>query len=380
MYVYLSVYLLQIVFFFISHKMENKKQRNVFVIITLFLLWIISGTRYNIGGWDYGTYQGGYNRTPDLLHLNIPRMYAQYDSYLGTDVLFTVFNSFLKTCGLSFYGATLVYAAFFYISFYKCFSKYTEEMNFTMFIMFYKLFLDVTFVYMRQSIAIGMFFIGLELLRKNKIIPYCILSLAAYMVHTSAIAFFLFLAIYKLKVTKRRLLISTVAMTPVYITAVLKMQWISEDNIILQYFATGQNTEKIDRMISGSALYQVSFLHLAEYLLLMILLIKFWDKITKEYDDIKDLMIKCFWTILPLYTVFSNYDALIRFKYYFIMSYAFIIMYVMDSLKKYKKIVTVLTIIICLAGMAKYALQFSYGDLIDYRSWLFRKGVSIFLR
>ena len=107
----------------------------------------------------------------------------------------------------------------------------------------------------------------------------------------------------------------------------------------------------------------------------MIIILKNFNKLV----NVNDNSIKLFLVLLPLFTLFRNYEILTRFKDFFTFTYAIILNNVSNLDGRSKKIlIYFFTILISSYGFYRFILLFDNGALIPYESYLF-KDISIFL-
>ena len=95
----------------------------------------------------------------------------------------------------------------------------------------------------------------------------------------------------------------------------------------------------------------------------------------------KEFILKIFVCLLPLFTLFRMSEIMTREKDYFILSYAILLGYVIDSLnsKELRKSMIFFVFSLCVYGYFRLLFGFN-GDMLyrEYRLWPFVDGCSFF--
>jgi hypothetical protein len=376
---YIMIFIWCVFAFVINNTLKYQKEKRIFEIITLFLLCVISGTRYYLGGTDYSIYESVYNSLPEL---NVfLRDYHIVDSIyrtLGFERGYLFLNSLIKTLGFNFYGFTLIHSVIFYTLFYLGLKRYTDNFNFIIIVFLYKLFFYNTFISMRQSLTVVIFFYALKYLEEKKSIKYFLCCLIGLSFHNGAIMMFFVYCINKLKLTKRSLVILNIIFIPTIIVGVLNFPVMKMFEFIINFYSNSTSIMKAESLINGELLSSIGLFHTFEYLLIMVLVIINFNKII-NISRHSEFIIKLFLILLPILTLFRGYEILTRAKDYFTLTYGIILGYLcLINNGRYQNIIQYGTIIVCAYGFFRFILLFDNGAMIPYESYLF-KNVSIFL-
>lgn len=182
MLVYITLYILIIILFFSTNKGKN----NSFIFLIAVLCICTAGLRDMIGGFDVYIYSELYEQD-NLIHTAMlfePGfvLYYQVLKLINTDRHFMLFISSLLMLGL--YGYFL--------------KKMSIAVEISLFIFFCKFYL-MSFVYIRQGLAMILVIAALYYYLKNKKLFYISLAILAVFFHKSAIIFLPFLVFGKLK-------------------------------------------------------------------------------------------------------------------------------------------------------------------------------------
>lgn len=370
---YTSILCISGIFMIISGITNIGAIKNVFAILVIILLALLSGTRYHLGGYDYSNYEYMFQLAPTLNNLNLIS-YVQENGLIGSDVGWTLINSITKSMGFNFYGLTVFVAIFFWFTLYFVLKKYMTNINIFFVIAMYKYLLDVSFIYMRQSVAVAIFILSLRYILKKKIIPYMLLVVFAATVHFSAVILIPIYWINRIKITKKRLFWYTVLFSSSFILVLLHVDIISMFGF-LSNIVSGSGAQKISEASNGTLYGEVgilsSILHLIEFLIVAFFLIKNFDKM-ELYDEKKELMIRLFMLLLPIYSIFATSSIMVRYGFYFLFTYSVIIDYLVVKVNIINKIFWyALLIIVSFFGMYKFVIGFDDGADLYYDSFIF---------
>lgn len=354
-------------------KYEDKKYLEIF---TLIILILVSGTRYNLGGTDYYVYKSVYDSIPTLTDFfrSFSNLHSSYLTY-GFETGYLFINSFIKSLGFNFYGFTLWHSIFFYVSMYMGLKRYSWNFNLLIIVFLYKLFFYNTFISMRQSITLGIFFLSLKYIEKKQPVKYYALILIAAQFHNAAWILMVVYFINYINISRKKIIALNILFIPTILISHLNI--LAPFNFTIDWFSNPIAASKASNLVWNESSSSISLLHTIEYFLLMILLIYFYKKIVNKYPQSK-FVIKIFLLLLPIFTLFRNYAILTRIKDYFVLTYAVLIDYISRIGNKTKKAYFLIpTIAICAFGFFRFIILFDGGAMIPYESIIF-KGISIF--
>ena len=302
----------------------------------------------------------------------------EYKSIYGFESGFLFYMYLVKIIGFNFYGFTLLNSMIFYILFYKVLKRYDFNINLIIIFFLYKMVFYNTFISLRQPLAILVFWLSLPYLENKNYIKYYIACIFALIMHRSAIILFFIPFFINIKFTKKAFLIYLIS--GFVFAIVIRLNILNINYIllkILSFIFINDNSAmlRINRYFSSTN--TLSILYLLEYYLIACMLYINYNKIL-DYDNHSKLFIKLFMMLLPIYTIFSSVSIITRFKDYFFISYPIIIIYIANCSKKYKKLIYIVTIIICFYGYIRYLINFDNGGLLNYTTYMF-KDISLLL-
>lgn len=374
---YIVLYLVVGVYIFSYEFLQSEQKKKIATIVLLGILFFMSGTRLELAGSDYYIYKTGYEAVPNLFGIRHIR-----EATVGINLVdifewgFLFFWSVLKTFRLSFYGFLVVEAAIWYLCMYYGLKKYITDWTIAIPIFLYKLFAYNTFISMRQSLTIALFFVAIRLIEERKVVWYYIICIIALSIHNGAIIMFPLYPLFQIELNKQRLYAYNAVCWPIYLLSFIGINVYTVVYEILNRIPTNsllvlKAKEWLDVKIG------IGSLHVFEYAFLMLLLVLFFDGIKKQVGE-SDIMIKVFMVILPLFTILGANVVVSRFKDYFTISYAAILTYLSRlSFGKYKWLIRAAVFIICGMGFFRYILAFDGGTMMPYRSFVF-EHISIF--
>ena len=189
----------------------NLHSKRIIEVCLLLILCIISGTRYNLGGTDYYLYKTVYDGLPGIVDfLKQYNSIREHYQTFGWEKGYLLLNSLAKSIGLSFYGFTLLHAIFFYSCLYIGIRSYTKNFSLILVVFLYKMFFYETFIAMRQSITIALFFVSLKHIENRNFVRYYLITLIAVFVHRGAFILFFLYYMLNLRLTYSRFICTTV--------------------------------------------------------------------------------------------------------------------------------------------------------------------------
>ena len=189
MVVYLIIFFFSVFALILNNILTKKNEKMIIEIIILIILCLISGTRYKLGGTDYFIYEKMFDVVPTLGDFNFDTVHGIYGTF-GAEKGYLYLNSIVKSLGFNFYGFTLLHSMFFYFSLYKGLKKYTNNFNLLIIVFLYKMFFYNTFISLRQSITIGIFFLAMHYIQEKKIVKYFMMCFIATLFHKGALILF----------------------------------------------------------------------------------------------------------------------------------------------------------------------------------------------
>lgn len=376
MYFYIGIFIFCTIMLVFNSLIKKQRHKIIFEIMTIIVLCIISGTRYYLGGSDYGIYKAIFEAVPSLKNFNFMTIHNIAGTF-GAEKGYLFLCSVIKSLNFNFWGFTLIHSIIFYTCMYVGIKKYSKNFNLVIIVFLYKMFFYDTFISLRQSITIAIFFVSLHFIENKKFIPYFLCCMLAVTFHNGALILFLVYFINKFELTKRRLIILNCIFIPTIIISYLNIPILSNFTGFINLFNDETARQKATNLINTSDLYGIRILHTIEYLAIMVLVIKNYSKIIKENEH-AEFILKLFTILLPLFTLFRGYEILTREKDYFLFTYAIIFDYLcrIDK-KKYCFIVQSAVTIICFLGFLRYMTVFENGSMIPYQTYL-TKNISIF--
>lgn len=347
--------------------------KNFLVILLISLLALLSGTRYHLGGYDYSNYEYMFRLVPNLSNLNVIA-YIRENGLIGNDVGWTLLNSIIKSMGFNFYGLTLFVAIFFWFTFYFVLRNYINNLNIFIVIAMYKYLLDVSFIYMRQSVAVAIFILSIRYILKRKLILYMLLVVLAATIHFSAVILIPIYWITKIKITRKGLLWYSIIFSFSFILVIGRVDILSKLDFFSQLLS-GSGAQKISEAANGTLYGEVSLLssglHLVEFLIVDFALIKNFDKL-KLNNEKQLLMVKLYMLMLPIYTIFATSPIIVRYGFYFLFTYAVIIDWLISKTNVLNKIFLYLLLaLVSFLGMYKFVVGFDNGADLHYDSFIF---------
>lgn len=376
MFFYIGIFAICFIAAILNDKLKNEKEKRIFEISILIFLCIISGTRYNLGGTDYFVYKTVYDVVPTINEFNFESV-QNINGTFGMEKGYLLYNSIIKTLGFSFYGFTLINSIIFYTCLYIGLKRYIKNFNFFLIIFLYKMFFYDTFISMRQSVSMVIFFIALQFIEKKKPVKYWTLCTIALFFHNSAIILFPLYFIRNFKISKKTFMIINIVGLIFLILNITGIFVFNPINVINILFSN--NSIALEKSNSYFDITEkISIIHSLEYFVIAIILYFNYEYIQNKNDKSK-LVINIFIILMFIFTVMRGFVIITRIKDYFLWTYSIILYYLMENQEiKKKNIIAILVCVVCLYGYIRYLKSFDNGGLIPYNSYLNDK-VSIYI-
>lgn len=247
---YIMIFIFCIIMLVFNNCLKEQKHKKIFEITTLIILCIISGTRYYLGGTDYYVYQQVFKAVPSIFRFDFNTIHNIYYTY-GMEKGFLYFVSILKTIGFNFLGFTLIHSIIFYTGLYVGLKRYTKNFNFLIIIFMYKLFFYNTFISLRQSITLVIFFIAIRFIQERKAIKYFLCCALAVFFHNGALILFPIYFINKIKLTNKRIIILNCIFVPTLIISLMNIPILNYIKEMANLFTSQASTDKANAIVNS---------------------------------------------------------------------------------------------------------------------------------
>jgi len=358
---------------------DSNKDQRILDTVLVGLLILCAGLR-NTGGTDFQVYARIYAVVPTLGEFieNFDVIYDKYYVY-GADKGYLIINSIFKTLGFTYYGYNFMHSLLTISAIYLFTRRFTNNFAMVVMVMMYKMFFYDFFVSLRQTITIAIFMGMLADIEKKHWVRYYIMCCVCYYIHAAASVLFLVYFVRYIKLSKGALLLLNAIFLPTLVLSALNVPVLSIFDYVLDWnvFSSDQIANKASNLLSGTSENGINWLHTIEYFGIMFVMTWFYDDIAEEFPN-SEMMIKMFICLLPIFTLFRNYEILTRWKDYFTISYGFIFAYLSGIReKKYQSLIMVVLVLWCGFGYLRYITLFDKG-LLKYYIPVYRYGVPFF--
>lgn len=345
---------------------SNKK--SFLIVLFLTLLVITSGTRYKLGGTDYDAYEYLYENVSNAE--NLPDAIT-----VGYEIGYT---AFIYICShylnLTYNGCLLLEAGFFYIVLYYGLKRYIPNWGIFFVFFMYKMFFYQTFISMRQSLTVCLFFVIIRFIEERKVYLYYISLLLISLFHNGAVLLAVLYPIYTFKLSQRMLI-------KIGAVFALTIPFAGLTGNLFSYVISLIDAHTLEEKAvsySNNEEY-LNILYAAEYYILYYIFVKNYNIITKKFKH-AHVISWLFISALPIITLFRSSPILVRELPYFYPAYAIIFSYIclVNSSKKNQYII--IFSLLCFLGMLKFIIQFDDGGMMPYVSWIFNDNIHVFQR
>lgn len=361
----------------VIERTESPEIKKAITLVLFLSLILISGTRFELGGSDYYVYRRVFEAVPKLGQImNLNDSVSDIKLVNMFEPGFLIFNSIVKSLGFSFYGFTLIESIIWYVCMYIGLKRYVDNWGIIFIVFLYKLFFYNTFISLRQSITIALFFVAWKFIQDRKPIQYYLICCLALSFHNGALILFVIYPLMQMKLTKQRTMVLSVICGTYYLLTLFGISLFGMAERILGGLESESALVYKIRMWLAMP-ERISIFHVLEYFLILLLVIVNYEEIIQS-DKNAEFILKLFLFLLPLFTILGENIVATRFKDYFTITYGIILLYLCRIKQgQLKLLVQSGVILICLYGYVRYLYMFDLGGLMPYHSYLMR-GIELF--
>lgn len=218
-------YIIIFLLFFIAALNDNKPNQNAWFYFLFITATIFVGFRDMIGGYDVYVYGEIFEASPAFIM-----------SYDLIEIGFRYFYLFLKLFSDNRHFMFFIVAFLIFYFQFRTYKKYSPLILLSLFIFFGKFFL-MSFVYLRQGLAMGIITLALPFVFKKQYVKFFIIIFLAFNVHKSSILFLPFIFIAHRNFTSVQLFYMIVGVMIVAVTPL--------NNFLLGFLAESTDDRKI---------------------------------------------------------------------------------------------------------------------------------------
>ncbi|MEG0300190.1 MAG: EpsG family protein [Cetobacterium sp.] len=180
-------------FLFYTLLFSEDSYERFLLIFPVLILSIYTGTRMNVGGYDYHVYKYFYS---------LPQSQNPY----GYEVLFVILRDTFKMLGINYNIFLLILSFIFNFTIYKLLIKYSELPAFSFLIYISTFYYWHNFTIIRNYISILLFWISLKYILEKKPFHYFGLITLAFLFHKTSFILYPLYFILNLKLNKKTIL------------------------------------------------------------------------------------------------------------------------------------------------------------------------------
>lgn len=342
----MTAYVIIFLFASVLYFQKNGEKAGFGYYAFLTLLILISGFRDMIGGYDVYVYSEIYESSYEFLavyNLFEPgfRLYYLFLRIFSDDRQFMLFMTSLIMMSLMFYNL----------------KKNSPIVYFSVFVLFCKFYL-MSFVYLRQGIAMGVIWLSIPFIFEKKYIKFSLIILLAFFLHKSSIIFMPMYFIAHIKLKNINLFVIAVIAFIISLTPL--------STLLLENLAESVDDSKVSIYISKSG--GINFFYLFEALVLIILLLKFKAKFYETKWG--TLMMNGFFTYIIISVIALTNASFVRFTWYYFIFLAVFLAYIYTFIEDKKSKNAFKLIVFLYFGLLYFRLLFLFddGDFMPYKT------------
>lgn len=330
-----SIFLFYTVFF------TEDPYEKFLLIIPVFLLSIYTGTRMDVGGYDYHVYKYFY----ELPYYQNPYKYEYF---------FVLLRNFSKFLGLNYNFFLLFLSFVFNFIIYKLFISYSKYPTFSFLIYLCTFYYWHNFTIIRNFIAIVIFWISLKYIIERKLILYILLITLACFFHKTAVILYPFYFLLNNQFTKKSLsLLLVFALVVNPLTFIIFKANIS-------FLGLSERLNRYSHIVEHGNPYE-----LLELLILVFILLFYLKNSTKRENVILNLNIFALFIFIAFYRFAIFLRVLDYFRLGVFIGIPFIISNISNKYLKYLSF-----ILLCSYLTFKYYDTVTAYTIYNYKTWL----------
>ena len=307
---------------------------------------VMVGIRDMIGGFDVYIYA-------EIFETSIPLLLA----YEPVEIGFRYFYAFLKLFNDNRHFMFFVMAFVIFYFQFRTYRKYSPLILLALFIFFAKFFL-MSFVYLRQGLAMGIITLAITFALKKEYIKYFIVIIIAYYIHKSSLLFapFIFVAHRKFTINQFFLIIAAViivAVTPL-------------NNLLFGFLAETSNDAKVGAYITRNS--GVNIFYFIEIILLSVILVQFKNDFYKNTTS--QVMANGLFLYILVSLLGITNASFVRFSWYYLPFFVIGISYFISFQKNSTSYQLYKSLVLIYFSLLFFRLLILYddGDLMPFKT------------
>lgn len=337
----------------------SKNNRNSLLILLISLLILFSGTRFETGN-DWTAYVDAFNRIPPFEDLcSNPELFVVSRMEPGYFILNSIVKSFGGSIDVVFLISSIVTVSLLFVALNRC-----SFFCFLAILLYMRYgYLQANMMFVRQGIAISIFFISLKYVEERKFFKYVTINIIAILFHTSL---YVVLPLYFF--LNRRY--SNRAIIGFIIVSVL-LSFVNIVGALSSYLPTFMSDSVLgysEHDVWGGMTGKIN-IALIEKFVLLVLCLKYRNKLSENknfnlFFNIFVLSIICYYSFFQMY-VFQQ-----RLVFIFQLSTIGIwILLIKSSTKETQKLMMLMLNVLVVYFFLHYVFA-SANVFIPYRSWI----------
>jgi hypothetical protein len=302
---YLLLFFILLIFSLYNEFSSNSYNKYLFATLIAVVFIVFGGLRDNVGQ-DWNAYFDIYNKIKNFEDIFTNR---QEKGYLFFVYLFNLLS-------LNFNVFILFLFSLSFVLKYNVIKKYSTNIQLSLLIYFYTVFLIYDLNGIRQGVALSLIFISINSIIERKLHVFLLLLLCASLFHMSALVFFPFYYLYNIKINNKVIVITTVV---VLILSIPLRNLILSSSLVQGLLALDQLNHYSVYVTSNDYVQNVSIISAATFQRLFIFFsfLFFYENIDAS-ENVKRFLKNVYFLSVLLYLLLSfsaEYAARLGFYY-----------------------------------------------------------------
>jgi hypothetical protein len=347
--------------FFDLIRTEHITKKTIFVFLTMLLI-LFAGTRYETGN-DWVEYTKVFNNIPPINEiLNNWQELALYRMEAG----YLLLNSFVKWCGGTINDVFLIACFFTIILLFSTFRRYAILPLITILLYMRYGYLQFNTMFVRQGLAVSLFFFSLKYIANKNAIKYFLINLIGFFFHSSLLVVFPIYFIVRKRFSDLTLIIA--------VAVAIVLSFFNAMNVLVNIMPNVVQLAVMNYMESGvwgdiQGKFNIAII---EKITIFGICLYFRKTLERKYNSFNLLFNLFVVSIIAYYSLFQMYVFQQRITVIFQLSTIFIIPYIL-SLFNHEKIIKYVTVVFLICTVTFFFMRFIIASKeihIPYKSWL----------
>lgn len=341
MFVYLFIFFLVTVLYW----QDSNRSYTALFTITTFIMIAVAGLRDMIGGYDV------------YIYAEIFEVSSEAYQYIDFDPLFLLYYRILKIFSdnrvfMFFISAAITIGGYFWF-----FKKNSPWLYFSVFLFFAKLFL-MTFVYVRQFVAMLVILVAIHFLIKKKYLIPIVLTGVAFFFHKSSVILLPFIFLAHFRFSNLQILLLAMVITGLSLSGL--------GNLLTAEVATSVGSEKLEMYANKSS--SINLFYVIEGFLVIVISLLFRSDFYKKEETVIYFNGLLFYGFIILLALSTGTFVRLAWYYFVFICLGLPYIYLFINQLNFKRLFKAFVFVYYSLIFFRLLIVYDNGDFMPYKS------------